>query len=328
MKTCFVGYLLNGLVLVLLPVLSTAGDNDDPYNGHGRADLDPSIGVIIVVLVCAFFVTGCIATYIGGCANASAPTAAPYGRYLLPIVSASQRRAKPGLDRSEIETFPTFVYSDVKKLKVDKRALECAVCLAEFGDEETLRLLPKCEHAFHPECIDPWLSVRSTCPVCRSDLIPIAAEIRAGGDKLTTPPRGSDWERGELDFSDDEEFINYPPDGEGRNGDVAAEMMAKPNPVAAKFVRSNSTGHSSDRFRLRLPEEVRRHILAEANMRRVKSFGTLPRAPSSRKGYRSGGEGSNSQSGRLVRWSGLVKSGDGDIVGASSDAILVAILVN
>ncbi|KAG6507287.1 E3 ubiquitin-protein ligase Os04g0590900-like [Zingiber officinale] len=48
----------------------------------------------------------------------------------------------------------------------------CAVCLSEFLEAERLRLLPKCGHAFHLPCIDAWLSSRSNCPLCRSNIAP------------------------------------------------------------------------------------------------------------------------------------------------------------
>ncbi|KAF3796412.1 RING-H2 finger protein [Nymphaea thermarum] len=48
---------------------------------------------------------------------------------------------------------------------------DCAICLARFSDGETIRVLPRCKHDFHRECLDPWLHSRCTasslCPVCR-----------------------------------------------------------------------------------------------------------------------------------------------------------------
>nr|GMC78527.1 calmodulin-like protein 11 [Ipomoea batatas] len=48
---------------------------------------------------------------------------------------------------------------------------ECAVCLNEFQDDETLRLLPKCNHAFHIPCIDTWLRSHTNCPLCRAGIV-------------------------------------------------------------------------------------------------------------------------------------------------------------
>ncbi|KAK3006303.1 hypothetical protein RJ639_016857 [Escallonia herrerae] len=48
---------------------------------------------------------------------------------------------------------------------------ECSVCLSEFQDDETLRLLPKCNHAFHVPCIDTWLRSHTNCPMCRAGIV-------------------------------------------------------------------------------------------------------------------------------------------------------------
>ncbi|KAE8728484.1 hypothetical protein F3Y22_tig00004355pilonHSYRG00110 [Hibiscus syriacus] len=65
-----------------------------------------------------------------------------------------------------------MVYSEVKGHKIGKGALECAVCLNEYEGDETPRLIPKCDHVFHTECIDAWLVSHTTCPVCRANLAP------------------------------------------------------------------------------------------------------------------------------------------------------------
>ncbi|KAL2936031.1 RING-H2 finger protein ATL47 [Bienertia sinuspersici] len=73
-----------------------------------------------------------------------------------------------GLDQALIDALPVFYYKDIMGLK---EPFDCAVCLCEFSDQDKLRLLPLCSHAFHISCIDTWLLSNSTCPLCRGSLL-------------------------------------------------------------------------------------------------------------------------------------------------------------
>ncbi|CAN7130127.1 unnamed protein product [Brassica rapa subsp. narinosa] len=52
-----------------------------------------------------------------------------------------------------------------------KDGLECAICLSELVKGDEARLLPKCSHSFHVECIDMWFQSHSTCPICRNAVL-------------------------------------------------------------------------------------------------------------------------------------------------------------
>lgn len=48
----------------------------------------------------------------------------------------------------------------------------CSVCLEDFVVGETLRILTPCGHAFHTECVLPWLTERQgCCPLCKASVV-------------------------------------------------------------------------------------------------------------------------------------------------------------
>ncbi|CAK8530334.1 unnamed protein product [Lathyrus sativus] len=73
-----------------------------------------------------------------------------------------------GLQQSVINAISVCKY---KKGEGLIEGTECSVCLSEFEEDESLRLLPKCHHAFHLPCIDTWLSSHTNCPMCRAPIV-------------------------------------------------------------------------------------------------------------------------------------------------------------
>lgn len=45
----------------------------------------------------------------------------------------------------------------------------CAVCLCDFEAGNQLRTLP-CSHKFHADCVDQWLQINKTCPICKHEI--------------------------------------------------------------------------------------------------------------------------------------------------------------
>ncbi|XP_010235983.1 RING-H2 finger protein ATL1 [Brachypodium distachyon] len=87
-----------------------------------------------------------------------------------------------GLREQVIQALPVFRYNKATK---SNDASECAVCLGEFMEEETVRLLPNCLHVFHVDCIDTWLQGNANCPLCRAA---IANQLPSVGvDRLQRP---------------------------------------------------------------------------------------------------------------------------------------------
>ncbi|KAJ0258051.1 E3 ubiquitin-protein ligase [Hirschfeldia incana] len=47
---------------------------------------------------------------------------------------------------------------------------ECCICLSAYEDETELRELP-CGHHFHCSCVDKWLYINATCPLCKYNIL-------------------------------------------------------------------------------------------------------------------------------------------------------------
>ncbi|KAI7732645.1 hypothetical protein M8C21_023200 [Ambrosia artemisiifolia] len=54
----------------------------------------------------------------------------------------------------------------------------CCICLAKYADNDLLRELP-CMHFFHIECVDKWLKINASCPLCKF-------EIKSSNDSSST----------------------------------------------------------------------------------------------------------------------------------------------
>ena len=55
-----------------------------------------------------------------------------------------------------------------QKVYTTTTSTTCSICIDEFEEGELVRLLPRCGHAYHTECILPWLTERQgCCPLCK-----------------------------------------------------------------------------------------------------------------------------------------------------------------
>ncbi|KAK2989296.1 hypothetical protein RJ640_001281 [Escallonia rubra] len=270
------------------------------YPYASKIKVSPSTAIVLVCLITAFFVLGCLSIYARQCTDRFAVSTIdePGGGGGLLRRMATAR----GLDAEVIDTFPMFLYAEVKGLKIGKGALECAVCLNEFEEAETLRLLPTCSHVFHPDCIDSWLASHVTCPVCRSNLVPRPDDARPDfipchdlGNGSDIDDSGQPSEELVIDM-DPPQVIDATRTTNRNRPPRAGESKGR---ITGKFPRSHSTGHSlvqpgedCERFTLRLPDDVRSQLV-NTSLSRSRSYVAFPRARSSRKGFRSSSAGSN-----------------------------------
>lgn len=85
--------------------------------------------------------------------------------------AAAAAETIPGLDQATLDSYPKFVYSEEERKKKGDQSC-CSICLGDYKDSDLLRMLPDCRHAFHVACIDAWMRMHATCPMCRTSPLP------------------------------------------------------------------------------------------------------------------------------------------------------------
>ncbi|XP_028806168.1 E3 ubiquitin-protein ligase ATL6-like [Neltuma alba] len=178
---------------------------------------DVSFAPMIVAHVCAVFFIVSFALSLRHCSDVD-----------LAAADNCSSSGPQGIDPKLLDTFPILVYSAVKSLKFGKAAaLECAVCLSEFDQQDTLRLLPKCNHVFHPQCIDAWLASHVTCPVCRSRLKPAEEHRRGENDVAIEIPNEVIHAPQVLDESSGSRTERHSGDRRGMGGQGHGEVQSQ-----------------------------------------------------------------------------------------------------
>lgn len=85
-----------------------------------------------------------------------------------------------GLDPAIIKSMPIILHQSSSVGREDE--MECCICLGVFEDGDKVKVLPKCDHRFHSDCVDRWLSTQSSCPLCR-----LSFRVEPPSDSVTLP---------------------------------------------------------------------------------------------------------------------------------------------
>ncbi|CAH2033856.1 unnamed protein product [Thlaspi arvense] len=80
---------------------------------------------------------------------------------LLRDLLESREEGHPPASKASIDAMPT--------VEMDGCKGECVICLEEWEARETVKEMP-CKHRFHGGCIEKWLELHGSCPVCRYEM--------------------------------------------------------------------------------------------------------------------------------------------------------------
>ncbi|KAL8520661.1 hypothetical protein ACS0TY_011267 [Phlomoides rotata] len=76
------------------------------------------------------------------------------------------RYGTPPASKSAVEALPSI---NVDEALLKSELAQCAVCKDDFEKGTVVKQMP-CKHAYHEDCILPWLELHNSCPVCRYEL--------------------------------------------------------------------------------------------------------------------------------------------------------------
>ncbi|XP_016476034.1 RING-H2 finger protein ATL70-like [Nicotiana tabacum] len=134
-----------------------------------------SLGILVLLVIIAYASYLCIRTRSRN--NSNVPNFNPSssnGSSMTTVTVDNDQLVfiQQGLNEDILRNYPKLLYSEAKVHKGEFDVSGCSICLADYKDSDLLRILPDCGHIFHVKCIDPWLRLHTTCPICRNSPLP------------------------------------------------------------------------------------------------------------------------------------------------------------
>ncbi|KAM1185824.1 hypothetical protein TB2_014727 [Malus domestica] len=144
-----------------------------PYSGSKEFEANAAMIIIVLLsaLISALGLNAAIRCFLRGGRGYPSDrenNSVPQSRQALVDVQQKSNVATA----SCLEAAPTVIYTAEMKAKLAGVEAECAICLSEFVEGEGIRVLRRCKHGFHAQCIQKWLSSHSSCPTCRRTCLP------------------------------------------------------------------------------------------------------------------------------------------------------------
>nr|GMC65262.1 E3 ubiquitin-protein ligase At1g63170-like [Ipomoea batatas] len=104
----------------------------------------------------------------------------------LPTYKFKSKRNGSGIsgdNETEVEEGGFLAEGTEKERVISGEDAVCCICLSKYEDNDELRELP-CSHFFHAQCVDKWLKINASCPLCKF-------EIEVENENSSSPAEGS-----------------------------------------------------------------------------------------------------------------------------------------
>jgi hypothetical protein len=89
--------------------------------------------------------------------------------------SLGQGQQQRGATEQMINRLPlhSMTQSEIES-KAGSNSAQCSICMETFNEGDVVRVV-MCMHSFHRDCLDPWLRLHPTCPICKISISDIGA---------------------------------------------------------------------------------------------------------------------------------------------------------
>ncbi|KAK7360826.1 hypothetical protein VNO77_02841 [Canavalia gladiata] len=225
-------------------------------------NFSPLVIAIIGILVTAFLLVSyytLISKYCGPRESAHRdPNDELQDNHHSPSLHEPWHASTMGLDEAQIKSIQVFKYKKGGEGFNFGGISDCSVCLSEFQDNESVRLLPKCNHAFHLPCIDTWLKSHSSCPLCRATIFTFNASVQV--PQVEVPSSRNETTSSENQQNVGDEFGIMVVEEESVHHDIAY-----PKPALRAFSDLSSTQGRNHRV-IEIRDEVCESIGRSASM--------------------------------------------------------------
>lgn len=141
------------------PTTTTNLPLDNDMAANAADELDTFTRLFLLIIFLALFVRVCYVYF-----SLYHNTSTQHGS------DDDQKNTTTGLPIHVIDSYNTFPYTknNVANIKNSTHDTTCSICISDYKESEILRTMPQCRHCFHRDCIDTWLKVNGSCPICRN----------------------------------------------------------------------------------------------------------------------------------------------------------------
>nr|GEZ77809.1 hypothetical protein [Tanacetum cinerariifolium] len=88
------------------------------------------------------------------------------------MIIIEEEDGEPLASKEAIEKMPMMEIKSKEDLEkmCERTGTECVICMEDWGVGDVVKEMP-CQYKFHGGCVEKWLQIHATCPLCRCKMV-------------------------------------------------------------------------------------------------------------------------------------------------------------